>query len=202
MGKVIAVAGQIASGKTTLAEFMETHGFERIVTYTTRPKRNGEKDGVSYHFQSTEEFLEKAEAEFFAEDMGFTAKFGYVRYGTSKESLETPGGVKFVGHHLDTKRTPDFRVESLPAYGLVGFSFLRLLRFCVIFLQTYVIFFQIRQFSYNTLYHIRKERSTYDQDFVVHAARRTPLDAGQTRPHDGNPRRYYQRVLPRTGGAD
>lgn len=89
MGRVIAIVGQIASGKTTLAQFMEAHGFERIVTYTTRPKRNGEKDGISYHFLSAEEFLEKAEAGFFAEDMGFTAKFGYVRYGTSKESLET-----------------------------------------------------------------------------------------------------------------
>lgn len=96
MGKVIAVAGQIASGKTTLAQFMEAHGFERIVTYTTRPKRNGEKDGISYHFLTADEFLEKAEAGFFAEDMGFTAKFGYVRYGTSKESLETANGTNKV----------------------------------------------------------------------------------------------------------
>lgn len=96
MGRVIVIVGQIASGKTTLARFMEAHGFERIVTYTTRPKRNGEKDGISYHFLSAEEFLEKAEAGFFAEDMGFTAKFGYVRYGTSKESLETADGANKV----------------------------------------------------------------------------------------------------------
>ena len=94
MGRVIAIVGQIASGKTT--QFMEAHGFERIVTYTTRPKRNGEKDGVSYHFLTAEEFLEKAEAGFFAEDMGFTAKFGYVRYATSKESLETADGTNKV----------------------------------------------------------------------------------------------------------
>ena len=42
---VIAIIGQIASGKTTLAKFMEKRGFERIITYTTRPKRDGE--GVS-----------------------------------------------------------------------------------------------------------------------------------------------------------
>lgn len=96
MGKVIAIVGQIASGKTTLAKFMEGLGFERIVTYTTRPPREGERDGADYHFLSADEFLKKAEAGFFAEDMGFTAKFGYVRYGTSKESLETPDGVKKV----------------------------------------------------------------------------------------------------------
>lgn len=94
---VIAVVGQIASGKTTLAKFMETRGFERIVTYTTRPKRDGEIDGVDYHFLSSpEEFADKAEAGFFAEHTGYTAKFGYARYGTSKESLEAPDGVKKV----------------------------------------------------------------------------------------------------------
>lgn len=94
--KIVVIVGQIASGKTTLAQFMEAHGFARIVTYTTRPPRAGEVDGVDYHFLTPEEFLEKAEAGIFAEDMGFTAKFGYVRYGTSKESLETPGGVNKV----------------------------------------------------------------------------------------------------------
>lgn len=94
---VIVIVGQIASGKSTLAKFMEEHGFERIVTYTTRPPREGEIDGVDYHFLSgLEEFADKAEAGFFAEHTGYTAKFGFVRYGTSKESLETPGGVKKV----------------------------------------------------------------------------------------------------------
>ena len=94
MGKVIAIVGQIASGKSTLAKYMEEHGFERIVTYTTRSPRDGEIDSVDYHFlRGLEEFTDKAEAGFFAEHTGYTAKFGFVRYGTSKESLETPGGV-------------------------------------------------------------------------------------------------------------
>lgn len=93
---VIAIAGQIASGKTTLAKYMKERGFERIVTYTTRPKREGETDGVDYHFISDEAFLEKAESGFFAETTKYNAKFGHVRYGTSKESLETPDGVKKV----------------------------------------------------------------------------------------------------------
>lgn len=96
--KVIAIVGQIASGKTTLAQFMEAHGFERIVTYTTRPPRKNEKswDGVSYHFLSDDEFTEKAESGFFAETTEYNAKFGHVRYGTSRESLETPNGVNKV----------------------------------------------------------------------------------------------------------
>lgn len=97
MGKIVVIAGQIASGKSTLAKYMATHGFERIVTYTTRPPRDGEIDGVDYYFLSgLEEFADKAEAGFFAEHTGYTAKSGYVRYGTSKESLETPDSVKKV----------------------------------------------------------------------------------------------------------
>ena len=95
-GKIVALVGQIASGKTTLAQFMEAHGFERIVTYTTRPKRTGEKDGLSYHYLSDNEFTEKAESGFFAEATSYSAKFGHVRYGTSRESLETPDGVNKV----------------------------------------------------------------------------------------------------------
>ncbi|MBR3569237.1 MAG: hypothetical protein IKN96_00335 [Oscillibacter sp.] len=96
MSGIIAIVGQIASGKTTLAEFMEAQGFEGVVTYTTRPKRDGETDGADYHFLTDAEFLEKAETGFFAETTEYSAKFGHVRYGTSKESLETPGGVKKV----------------------------------------------------------------------------------------------------------
>ena len=92
-GKIVAIIGQIASGKTTLAEFMEARGFERIVTYTTRPKRAGEKDGVSYHFLTDEEFASKAQNGYFAETTEYSAKFGNVRYGTSRESLETGDGV-------------------------------------------------------------------------------------------------------------
>ena len=98
MNKVIAIVGQIASGKTTLAQFMEAHGFERIVTYTTRPPRKSEKswDGVSYHFLTDDEFAKKEESGFFAETTEYNAKFGNVHYGTSRENLETADGVNKV----------------------------------------------------------------------------------------------------------
>ena len=88
MGKIIALAGQIASGKTTLARYLEKCGFERILTYTTRPIREGEKDGIDYHFISEEDFLEKKERQFFAEYTQYNAEFGQCYYGTSKESLQ------------------------------------------------------------------------------------------------------------------
>ena len=95
-GKVIVIVGQIASGKTTLAGYLERCGFERVVTYTTRPPRKGEENGQAYHFISEDEFLEKVDDNFFAEHTEYSAEFGHVHYGTGRESLETSGGVNKV----------------------------------------------------------------------------------------------------------
>lgn len=94
--QVVVIVGQIASGKTTLARYLESAGFERVVTYTTRPPRAGEKDGKDYHFIGEEDFWYKKDTLFFAEHTEYNANFGYVYYGTSKESLETPGGIQKV----------------------------------------------------------------------------------------------------------
>ena len=93
MGKVVAVIGQIASGKTTLAKYMSENGFERIVPYTTRPKRDGEKHGADYWFISSDAFAYYSERGYFAEETSYEADFSHVRYGTFKESLETPDDV-------------------------------------------------------------------------------------------------------------
>ena len=91
-GRIIVLVGQTASGKTTLARYLEQCGFERIVTYTTRPPRKGEQDGKDYHFIPEDDFLEKVDEGFFAERTEYHAEFGHVCYGTSKESLETRSG--------------------------------------------------------------------------------------------------------------
>ena len=95
-GKVIAVAGQIASGKTTLAKYLEETGFWRIVTYTTRPPRENEINSVHYYFLTETEFLERVEECFFAEYTEYNADFGHCYYGTARYNLETPGGVNKV----------------------------------------------------------------------------------------------------------
>ena len=89
--QIIVLVGQIASGKTTLARYLEGCGFERVVTYTTRQPREGEVDGKDYHFLPLDAFLTRLDYGFFAESTDYHADFGHVYYGTSKESLETPG---------------------------------------------------------------------------------------------------------------
>ena len=57
MGKIFYIMGKSASGKDTIyKELMEKMPkFHSIVPYTTRPMREGEKDGVEYFFTDREE---------------------------------------------------------------------------------------------------------------------------------------------------
>jgi len=53
---MIVLVGASGSGKSSVAKELEKRGYSRVVTYTTRPMRDGEKDGVDYHFLSDEDF--------------------------------------------------------------------------------------------------------------------------------------------------
>jgi guanylate kinase len=72
--------GASASGKTEIAKILINHfGYKKMVTYTTRKKRAGEKDGIDYHFLSEEDFLAKMKIDFFLE----TSKYHDHYYGTA-----------------------------------------------------------------------------------------------------------------------
>lgn len=50
-GKIHVLLGKTLSGKTTISNILEKdHGIRRVVSFTTRPKRENEIDGVDYHF--------------------------------------------------------------------------------------------------------------------------------------------------------
>ncbi len=76
----IILLGKTASGKTTIArKLCEEHGFQKIVTYTTRPirEKNGkpiEVEGVDYHFISKERFDEMVANGEFAETTSYKVK--------------------------------------------------------------------------------------------------------------------------------
>ena len=76
---IIVIIGESCSGKTTLANyFAERHYFEKVVTYTTRPIRAGEVDGVDYHFINDENFDKLQSDNFFLE----TSLYNNWHYGT------------------------------------------------------------------------------------------------------------------------
>lgn len=87
---MLVILGKTASGKNTIVnELVKNYGFKQLVTYTTRPKRKGEIEGVTYHYISLEEFKKKDKEGFFAETAYYSpASGGEWAYGTSLEDLE------------------------------------------------------------------------------------------------------------------
>ena len=59
MGKIFYILGKSSTGKDTIYKNIledETLGLKDIILYTTRPIRDGETDGKSYHFVSEKEY--------------------------------------------------------------------------------------------------------------------------------------------------
>ena len=85
---MILIVGKSASGKDTIQKELIKLGYNAVVSYTTRPPRNGEVDGVAYHFITKEEFLEKEQNHFFAETTSYNVATGETwYYGSAIEDL-------------------------------------------------------------------------------------------------------------------
>lgn len=59
MAKIFVVMGKSATGKDTIYKrLLENRelALKEVITYTTRPIREGEKEGVEYHFSTVEEY--------------------------------------------------------------------------------------------------------------------------------------------------
>lgn len=88
---LIILVGPTCAGKTTLAKYMEEkHGYKRVVTYTTRPKREGEVDGVDYNFVTREVFEWMLSEGELLEHTEYNAHFGNCMYGSmvTEEDLQ------------------------------------------------------------------------------------------------------------------
>jgi len=82
LGQLIIVTAPSGAGKTTLIKkLLKDDKYHLSVSYTTRPPRKGEVNGVDYNFITEKEFLEKKDNDFFAE----WALVHNNYYGTSKE---------------------------------------------------------------------------------------------------------------------
>ena len=85
---MIILLGKTCSGKTTIAEQLCKKGYTKLVTYTSRPSRPGETDGVSYHFISREDFEEWLSHGFFAEHTSYQTPSGETwYYGTAMQDV-------------------------------------------------------------------------------------------------------------------
>ena len=86
---LIVLCGKTCSGKTTIADILSSdYGYKKIVTYTSRPPRQGEIDGYTYHFITDEEFHKKIKEGFFLEYKSYTVADGSIWfYGSPKEEF-------------------------------------------------------------------------------------------------------------------
>jgi guanylate kinase len=82
------VAAPSGTGKTTVcrAVVASDPNIRFSISHTTRKPREGERDGVDYHFVSTEEFRRKVDAGEFLEHAEYAGNL----YGSSWAALEGP----------------------------------------------------------------------------------------------------------------
>lgn len=80
---IFVLVGESASGKSTIEKLVQEResSFSKVVSYTTRPAREGETDGVDYHFISDREFEKMVKENAFIE----SAKYRGWNYGSARK---------------------------------------------------------------------------------------------------------------------
>lgn len=87
MSKIFYVMGKSSSGKDTIYKrLMEKNpDFRTVVPYTTRPVRDGEKDGVEYFFADAAQLNEMQEAGKVIEVRSYNTRCGVWTYFTADD---------------------------------------------------------------------------------------------------------------------
>lgn len=123
--KVVALFGKAGSGKDTiLKEVVANGGFHEIVSCTTRPMREGEQDGVDYHFITNEKFTDLVldnrmlEATVFR-DWCYGTSLDELKYDQINIGVWNPEGLELLIEHPS--------IDVLPIY-IVADDKIRLLR--------------------------------------------------------------------------
>ena len=118
---MIVLMGKTGSGKDSALNYLvKNHGFKKVITYTTRPMRDGEEQDKTYHFVSQAEFQGKINLGEFAEWKSYHTNNGIWYYGTAKSDLEnaddksaiilTPAGYEEIAGYLTRSKSKPYAV--------------------------------------------------------------------------------------------
>ena len=120
LGKIVIISSPSGGGKTSICRRLMSpsrrrQGWTFSVSYTTRAKRRGERDGREYFFVNEERFEELARQDFYAEQF----KVHLYRYGTPRRPIETVrrrGGVMLFD--VDVKGAGKLKAEYPDAISI------------------------------------------------------------------------------------
>ena len=114
MGKIVYIMGKSSTGKDTIFKELlrkSTYSYKAIVSYTTRPIREGEKEGHEYFFTDEAGFQKlKAEGKII-EDRCYETIHGPWRYFTADD-----GQIDFSGNYI-TIGTIESYLKMCEYYG-------------------------------------------------------------------------------------
>ncbi len=79
--------GKTCSGKNAVVTELVNRGWSQIVTYTSRPKRRGEKNGREYWYVSEDDFTSKIKSGYFAEWKSYDVNGKTWYYGSPTEEI-------------------------------------------------------------------------------------------------------------------
>lgn len=124
--KLITLTGTSACGKDSLLnKVLESNkNIKPIISVTTRPKREGETDGVEYKFITLEELTELYNNEELIEIREYNTKHGMWYYGITKDSIDVDSddiyivivdvqGVVQLRQYLNSLKSDNIKVESV-----------------------------------------------------------------------------------------
>lgn len=112
---MIILVGESASGKSTIEKILaDKFGYKKTISYTTRPPREGEVNGVDYHFITEDEYIDKFNSGYFVETGAYNGWF----YGTTKEQyyentvcVLTPHGLRQIKKNFGEDAIKSFYIK-------------------------------------------------------------------------------------------
>ena len=81
------IMGKTCSGKNAVVSELVKRGWSQIITYTSRPKRRGEKNGREYWYISEEDFTSKIKSGYFAEWKSYDVNGKTWYYGSPVDEI-------------------------------------------------------------------------------------------------------------------